>query len=129
NLGPPRPSALGEFDIGAGPSIGGVGLPAAKVLTSPDEIDQMVARSISARGRQVTACYESRLKTVEDLAGIWSISFVVNPDGTTSGVKVKGQSARDDTLESCLKRKVSGWRFQKIAKPHPVTVPFNFSPT
>ena len=118
------PSSLDDL-IGMGSSVDpNAGLPGAKVLTSDAEIQEMVTRTISFKLSQVEACYNSRLKEQEDLAGTWQASWKITKAGTTSGVSVRGRGVSDSELETCIKNRIQKWSFQKINRDYPVTIPF-----
>ena len=118
------PSSLDDL-IGMGSSVDpNAGLPGAKVLTSDAEIQEMVSRTIGFKLSQVEACYNSRLKEQEDLAGTWQASWKITKSGTTAGVSVRGRGVSDPELESCIKSRIQKWSFQKINRDYPVTIPF-----
>jgi hypothetical protein len=118
------PSSLDDL-IGMGSSVDpNAGLPGAKVLTSDSEIQEMVSRTIGFKLSQVEACYNSRLKEQEDLAGTWQASWKITKSGTTSGISVRGRGVSDSGLESCIKNRIQTWSFQKINRDYPVTIPF-----
>ncbi len=107
----------------ASEDIADVPIPAmgSAVLTSDDEILGMIKEVTSRYTPQVRACYESRLKLNENLAGAWSLSFVVKKDGSTASVAVTPQGRKDADLESCIAKTVGAWKFSRIARDQPVT--------
>lgn len=123
----PREAKPAGLDDLIGMSAGvdpNAGLPGARVLTSDAEIQEMVTRNIGFKLTQIEACYNSRLKEQEDLAGTWQASWKITKSGTVSGVSVRGRGVTDATLESCIKNKIQKWTFQKINRDYPVTIPF-----
>jgi hypothetical protein len=73
-------------------------------------------------------CYERRLKVDESLAGRWSLTFTVTPEGGTEDVVVKGLERQDAELESCVAGIVTErWRFSKINVRQPVKRTVRFS--
>ena len=123
----PREAKPAGLDDLIGMSAGvdpNAGLPGARVLTSDAEIQEMVSRNIGFKLSQIEACYNSRLKEQEELAGTWQASWKITKSGTVSGVSVRGRGVTDSTLESCIKNKIQKWSFQKINRDYPVTIPF-----
>jgi outer membrane biosynthesis protein TonB len=99
------------------------------VLKDEDEIIAMVKRLRRSYRPQVENCYNQRLKTAGDLAGVWKLTFTINRDGSVSNVGARGTSTKDGELEACMIKQASAWRFQKIAAALPVTDQYTFSPS
>jgi hypothetical protein len=112
-------------------AFGAMGGPASKgpqgiVLSDTGEIYDMVKKVLKVNARQMTQCYEQRLKLKEDLSGAWTVSFTILESGRTGSVVVKGENTADAELESCMKTKVEGWTFQAIAEPFRIDKTFTF---
>jgi hypothetical protein len=114
-----------------GPRTSGVPLTlnSGDILSDKDAINAMVAYVTKAYGPQLRTCYEQRAKQIPDLSGIWSVSFTINPDGTTSGVKVTPTSTKDAELEACIQRNAASWKFQQIAAPFKVAKSYRLGPS
>ncbi|MED5372553.1 MAG: AgmX/PglI C-terminal domain-containing protein [Myxococcota bacterium] len=117
-------TSMGVPSVSGGPSIGVSRKDV--VLTDPAEIQAMVGGALKRYSGQIKTCYENELKANPSLKGVWQITFVVNPDGSTSQVVVKAQGASDAGLESCMKRQVSQWSFQKISRAQPFGKKYRF---
>ena len=118
-------SGAGSAELG-GANIGVSRLDA--VLSDPAEIKAMIGRVLAGSRPQLNACYQQRLKQVENLRGTWDLEFTVSTAGSAIGVDAAGRDGSDGELEACMERAVAGWRFSKLAKPvGPVQVPFQFS--
>ena len=66
----------------------------------------------------LTQCYDQRAVDRPDLKGTWTLSLVVQRDGTVDEVKVTGPT-KDEPLETCLANRVDRWIFA----PLPIKVP------
>jgi hypothetical protein len=122
----PRPAPSGSVGI----SIGGprVRRDDGRTLEDPEEIRMMIGERMAEGIPTLQVCYERRLKVDESLAGRWSLTFTVQPNGTTSSVAVKGIERQDAELESCVAGIVSErWRFSKINVQQPVKRTIRFS--
>lgn len=100
----------------------------AIVLSDPGQIDEMVRNAMTRYEKHLQQCYESRLKEDPNLAGAWSVYFVIETDGATSGVKVQPLSQRDQKMEACMLRNIEDWRFQAINSGLEVNKTFRFGP-
>jgi outer membrane biosynthesis protein TonB len=110
--------------IGGGPSTSVASRGAA--LTDPGQIQEMAKRVMKANGGQLKACYEQRLKADESVRGAWTVTFTINTDGATSGVKVQPRNKADEELQACMGRKVEGWTFQRISEPMAIGKTYRF---
>jgi hypothetical protein len=117
-------TSMGPAGLSTGPSVG----ISRKdiVLSDPAEIQKMAGTAIKRYSGQIKSCYETELKSNESLRGSWTLTFTINPDGTTSSAAVKAKNASDPGLEACMKRQVANWSFQKISKPQPVGKTYRF---
>lgn len=116
---------------GGGGGLGGANISVTRpdvVLSDPAEIKAMIGRVLAGSRPQLNACYQQRLKQVEDLRGTWDLQFTVATSGGATNVDASGRDRADGELEACMERAVAGWKFSKVAKPvGPVQVPFQFS--
>lgn len=136
--GTPKPEAVASATpTSSGPNFSGIGtsntsltLNAGDVLSDDAQIKAMVAYVTKTYGAQVRTCYEQRAKQIPDLKGVWSISFTIKPDGTTSGVRVAASGgAGDSELEACLQRNAATWKFQRMTKEFKVTRSYRLGPS
>ena len=104
------------------------GLPTAQVLSAESDIQNMISEMLGRYTTQVRSCYNTRLNQVEDLSGVWQVSFKVTKQGRVSKVSVQGRGVSDDVLEDCIESKVSDWTFKKISQEWPVSIPFRLEP-
>ncbi|MFT5583039.1 MAG: hypothetical protein ACI9VR_000616 [Cognaticolwellia sp.] len=117
-------TSMGPASLSTGP---GIGISRKDlVLTDPTEIQQMAGTAIKRYSGQIKTCYETELKGNESLSGSWTLTFTINPDGSTSNAVAKANNASDAGLEACMKRQVANWSFQKIAKAQPVGKTYRF---
>ena len=137
-VGTPRPDAVASATpTTSGPNLSGIStggttmsLNAGDVLTDDDQIKAMVAYVTKTYGSQVRACYEQRAKQIPDLKGVWSVSFTIKPDGTTTGVRVApAGGSSDPELEACIQRNAATWKFQKMTKEFKVTRSYRLGPS
>jgi len=118
-------------NLGAG-GTGGTGTVSAggggQVLTDKAAIEAMVTRVSKGYNGAILSCYESATKANPELKGIWTVTFIVTPGGSTRDVKVTGSSTQDAGMEACMKRRVEGWRFQSINSDFKAAKTYRLSP-
>ncbi len=95
-------------------------------LSDPGQIQEMAKRVMKANGGQLKTCYEQRLKVDENVRGAWTVTFTINTDGSTSGVKVQPRNKADAELQSCMGTKVENWTFQRITEPMAIGKTYRF---
>jgi TonB family protein len=87
--------------------IGGEKVRGARTL---DEINKVVQKRIGS----IEYCYNSQLKIKPNLQGKITISFIIRSNGVVDKCTVISSTVKNPTLENCIKRNISRWRF--IAK-------------
>lgn len=87
------------------------------VLTDKAQIEAMAKNALSSYGGQLKQCYEQRLKEDSSIRGAWTIIFMIEPNGSTSGVGVQANNKSDEALEACMKRNIDNWTFSQINAP------------
>jgi hypothetical protein len=97
-----------------------------EVVTGSSAIRRAIRGVISDNGGAAEFCYTQQ--NDRDLGGTWSVSFVVNENGSTGDIAVTGQGVSHDGLERCLRGKVHRWVFPAIAETTPYSKDYNFSP-
>ncbi len=119
-----KTTSMGPSSLSTGPSVGISRKDV--VLSDPAEIQAMAGSAIKRYSGQIKSCYETELKANDSLRGSWTLTFTINPDGSTSNAAVKANNSSDAGLEACMKRQVANWSFQKIAKAQPVGKTYRF---
>lgn len=109
--GTPRPPA-GEWDRCTGD------IPAAAAMTEVRHHD-----------RQITSCYERRLRDNPLLTGTMMLSLMVNQDGTVGGVRTTG-TLHDREFIACVRAEAMRMHFPRVTGGPctQVAVPFSFTP-
>lgn len=96
-------------------------------LSSPQRIAYMVRDVLKRQLPRLRPCYEGSLRANPGLRGSWVLTFTVETDGSVNGARAIGQDVSDGSLEECLVRRMSAWRFQRIVKPQPVKKTVDFT--
>ncbi len=136
----PELAGLHERKIDVSPGntdLGTVGLSVPKIdiqrggvsslaLSDPDEIRRSVASALKSYSKQMTACYERRLKNTPDLAGTWDAAFTILESGRTAGILVTSRASSDSELERCMQGAIAGWKFQSMVGSQRIEKPYNF---
>lgn len=79
----------------------------------------------------VVDCYSEASADNAELAGQVVVNFTIGADGSVeSAVIDEGSSLNDETMNTCLQGKFSGWTFAKPASGEPTVLvfPFNLAP-
>ena len=97
------------------------------VLQDDEAIKTMAKEVSSAYYPQIESCVQRRLKADPTFSGGWKVKFTIETDGTVSGFGSTALNAPDAELESCMKRTISAWRFQRIARPFKVGKTYRFA--
>jgi hypothetical protein len=125
------------IDVSPGADLGAVGLTVPQVsisrtgldsvaLSDPEEIRAAVGLALKAYSKQITTCYNRRLKLTPDLAGTWEVSFTIRTTGRTSNIGVVPQSTVDSALETCMRESIAAWTFQPMVQPQNFAKPYTF---
>ena len=133
---PSRPMEDIKVGLGAGTPIlsplGGVDIAikrkSSAVLETDDEITVMAKRVTGAYQPQIDTCAQQQLKENPAFAGAWRVTFTIGTEGTIFALKIKGLDESKEAFEACIKRNVSSWRFERIAKEFPVAKTYRFAP-
>jgi hypothetical protein len=96
------------------------------VVTGASAIRRAIRGVISDNSGAADFCYSQQ--NDRDLGGTWSVSFVVNEDGSTSEINVAAQDLSHEGLERCLRGKITRWLFPAIAEATPYSKDYNFTP-
>ncbi len=96
------------------------------VVTGASAIRRAIRGVISDNSGAAEFCYSQQ--NDRDLSGTWSVSFVVNEDGSTSEINVAAQDLSHEGLERCLRGKITRWLFPAIAEATPYSKDYNFRP-
>ena len=88
---------------------------------APEEVREVV----SARRRQVSACYERALKRDPSLAGTVTMAIRIGPAGQVLDSRIESNTLEDEQVVGCLVKEAKGWVFQR-ARNATVVYPFVF---
>jgi hypothetical protein len=137
--GEPELAKLHErtIDVSPGADLGSVGLSVPQIeisrtglsslaLSDPEEIRLSVGTALKVYSKQITTCYNRRLKLTPDLAGTWEVSFTILTTGRTSNIGVSPQSTVDAQLETCMRESIASWTFQPMVQPQNFAKPYTF---
>jgi len=97
-------------------------------LTDDDAIVEMIKDVLLSGLPRLKSCYESSLKTHENLQGRWTLSLVVGREGNPKDIRVKGDGVSAPQMEHCIATKVAKWAFQPIRADQPVQKSLSFKP-
>ncbi len=116
-----------SLDLGSGPTVAVASKgPEAITLTDSEEIRKMIQTVLKAGGSSLKSCYEAELKSGADLGGTWDIEFSLDDSGKAKAIEIIPRSSPNPQLEACMKSRVAGWSFQRIAQPTRIVKPFSF---
>ena len=62
----------------------------------------------------IESCYKKEARLNPSLKGSISIQFTIKADGKVANVRIVKSSLKNRKVESCVKRRISRWRFQPI---------------
>lgn len=91
----------------------------------PRELRENWFEEIERQWPQLQECYDERLLDVPGLKGTWRVKFVVELDGTTGQIDVKG---KDEVVSKCIETTIGGWSFRPTEKALPVSRRISFQP-
>ncbi len=118
-------SSMGGLDLSMkGPSARNI---SGMVAEGDAAIKAMAKTVVDANYKQLTQCYEARLKENPSLSGRWVLAWTIEKDGTVSKAEAEGQGVKDGSFESCMERNVQNWKFQAVAKSTELARAFVFS--
>jgi hypothetical protein len=86
----------------------------------------MIGRVLNRGAKQLEQCYTQALKMQEGLKGAWYVDFTITPAGKPVTVSVEALGAPHAGIESCIQRKVSRWRFQRVSEHVDVARTYRF---
>jgi hypothetical protein len=94
----------------AGPALAGGGRAASTT-------DARIGKILRAHASQIRWCYEQQLTQNPKLQGRVQLTFVAEPDGTVSGVRVDDDQTtlKSSELHRCLVATVTSWRLPRHA--------------
>ncbi len=87
------------------------------VLTGSGEIRSMVSRVLARGQRRLQPCYEQTKQSNPAYKGEWSITVQINTNGSVESVRASASSGANSRMERCIRSKVKGWKFQRVASP------------
>ncbi len=77
---------------------------------SPDAISRIVAKHADA----IENCYKSEARLNPNLQGSLTVMFTIRANGTVTGARIVDSTLRSKKVESCVVRRISRWRFDRI---------------
>ena len=86
----------------------------------------MIGRVLNRGAKQLEQCYTQALKLNPGVKGAWYVDFTITKDGKPVAVSVEALEASNAEIEGCISRKVSRWRFQRVAEPVDVARRYRF---
>ena len=130
-MNPPAPAPKYSVDVGIVTSV-----------PMPDVTSQGSWKPVSSKAREeirsvifshreeVRECFGEALMRKPSLEGMMVVKFVVTTDGSVVGSEIEQSTLQDTTLESCIVKRVSTWRFPRPVGGGLVLVhyPFFFKP-
>lgn len=77
---------------------------------------------------QLAYCYEKALQSNPNLRGRLNTRWVIGPQGQVNTTKITGSSIRSKSVENCVKKTISAWKFPRpVGGVHvDVSYPFDF---
>lgn len=87
----------------------------------------VVTAEIDRNMKSLTACYDDELKAKPALSGTVTTSFVVQPNGKVSSVKITESTLKDQSVEMCVIEIYSKMQFPKAELKTEVTFPLTFN--
>ncbi|MAY80889.1 MAG: hypothetical protein CL930_08920 [Deltaproteobacteria bacterium] len=109
--------------IGAAPKARG---PQGIILSDAGKVEAMISRVMNRGAKQLEHCYTQGLKANPNLKGSWYVDFTIVKEGKPAAVSVEALAAPNAVIEQCIRRKVSAWRFQRIAAPVDISRKYDF---
>jgi TonB family protein len=90
--------------------------PDPRVLLRRPSVRGALSRSAAARVirgnlQDIRFCYDRGLQRDPTLEGVVTIGFEIDENGRPSSVFVLGSTVADSTVDRCIARATSGWRF------------------
>lgn len=117
-------------------SGGGFGDLGSRVMLSGSEASvsggltrEQINKVVRRNKKDVNRCYENRLQFSPNLAGEVVMEFLIDASGRVVSSKAGSSALRDQALESCIARKIKGWRFDKPVNGRKVQVSYPFNLT
>ena len=96
------------------------------VLKDALQIEEMIGRVLNRGAKQMEQCYNQALKLQPGLKGDWYVDFTITPEGKPEAVNVTALGASNASIEGCIDRRVSRWRFQRVAEHVDVARTYKF---
>jgi len=104
---------MGAGDYGLAPSKGrDIDIKEREDVVLLDGLDpDVIAAVIKRYLPQIEHCYESGLIKKPTLKGKVQVAFQITANGTTKSGRVLETTLKDETTESCILKKITGWKF------------------
>ena len=96
-------------------------------MTSPDQDFQtQISKVVTKHESEIKFCYEKELKKSQNLTGIITVGFTIEPNGLVSEAEIKNSTIDNGPLELCLTGFVKKWTFPPPKDKTPVKVIYPF---
>jgi hypothetical protein len=111
----------GTGNAGYGSGAGGIGqktdrdvaVSAGKPIVLGSLDKEIIRRVVRENQAQIKYCYEKELTTTPGLYGKITMKWVITGTGTVSQAKVDQSDMKNKSVEDCIARKITTWRFPK----------------
>src|SRR5262249_15532417 len=121
--------AAGPGEVGTGERGGERAVKGIVKESAPTDVDgsldpSVIIKEIRQRIGAVKACYESGIRRNPNIGGKLTLRFAVSSIGKVTKVDIENDTMHDDEVASCIKARVSSWRFP--APPSGSTAEFSY---
>ncbi|MGZ3406975.1 MAG: AgmX/PglI C-terminal domain-containing protein [Caldimonas sp.] len=108
--------ASGPGEVGTGERGGERTVKGIVKDSAPTDVDgsldpSIIAKEIRSRLGAIKACYEAGLKRNPNIGGKLQLRFEISSVGKVTSAEIENDSMHDEEVASCIKSRVSTWRF------------------
>jgi len=72
-----------------------------------------IQKVVSRKSRSIRYCYEKELQRLPNLKGKVKLVWIIGLNGKVESVSIMQDTVHNNRMNSCLKRQVKRWRFNK----------------
>lgn len=87
---------------------------------------QQIKWTLKQHQNQVNDCYKSIVEKKGDVRGLVFLSFLIEPKGNVSEIKVTKNSTGSEQLGACLQNKLKAIQFDESLNRSKINYPFRF---
>ena len=106
-----------------------LGLVGMALADAPDVEKLGFAEVVREHAKDLSACYESSLRSGQALQGRVEFELDIAADGTVTSAKVAETTLNDESVEDCLVKVFEGMTFPAAKEPRTVVYPLVFAPS